>query len=105
MFDTDKNIVDIAFGREVNRPSRRIAEKSLTDIFSAEYYLHTGELSNNRLLFSRIFIFANVKKSNLRMFDSLFFQCNDDSATLFHCTKSQFTEFMNIRIIRKDLFD
>ena len=28
----------IAFGRELNPPSRRIAEKSLTEIFPAEYF-------------------------------------------------------------------
>ena len=34
---------DMAFGREINRPSRRITEKSLTDISSAEYYSCRGE--------------------------------------------------------------
>ena len=95
---------DIAFGRKVNRPSRRMAEKSLPEIFPDEHCLPTAELSNGRPLFSRIFIFGNVKKSNRRMFDSLFFRCNDDSAPL-SCTESQFTEFIKVRIIRKGLFD
>ena len=51
---------DIAFGREVNRTSCRIAEICL-----AENCLRTAELPNSRLLFSRIFIFANVENSNL----------------------------------------
>ena len=73
---------DIEFVREINWPSRRIAEKSLTEIFPVKYYLRTAELPNGRQLFSRIFIFANVEKSNRRMFDSLFFRFNEDSATL-----------------------
>ena len=87
---------DIALGREVNRPSRRIAEKSLTEIFPAEFCLRTAKLSNDRPLFSRIYILANVKMSNRRMFDSLFFRCNADSATLFHGTESQFTELIKV---------
>ena len=70
------NIRDIAFGREVNRLSRRITEKSFNEIFPAEYYLRTAESPNGRPLFSRIFILANVEKLNRKMFDSLFIQFN-----------------------------
>ena len=63
---------DRAFGREVNRTSRQVAEKSLTEIFPAEYCLRTVELPNGRPLFSWIFIFANVEECNRRMFDSFF---------------------------------
>ena len=38
--------------------------------FFGRYCLRTAELSNSRPPFSRIFIFANVKKLSRRMFDS-----------------------------------
>ena len=58
--------------------TEHLAEKSIgrldewpknysTDIFSAEYYLRTAELSNGQLPFPQISIFVNDKKSNLRM--------------------------------------
>ena len=50
-FSALRNAGDIAFGREINRLSRRIAEKSLTENFPAEYCLRTAELSNDRPLF------------------------------------------------------
>ena len=70
----------------------------------AGYCLRTAELPNGRPLFSQIFIFANVEKSNWRMFDSLFFRFNDNSATLFYCTESQYTEFIKVRIICRGFF-
>ena len=60
-FFHEAHLGDVALGREVNRPSRRIAEKSLTEIFPAEYCLRSAELSNGRPLFFRIFTFANVE--------------------------------------------
>ena len=64
----------IAFSRQLNRPPRRITEKSLAESFPAECWSWTAELSNGRLPFSRIFIFADLEKSNQILFDSLFFR-------------------------------
>ena len=84
---TEPSNRDLAFGRYINRPSRRIAEKSLTEIFPAEYCLRTVELSNCRPPFSRIFIFANVKKSNRRMLDSFFLGAMTIRPRYFTATK------------------
>ena len=94
----------IAFGRQWNRLPRRNTERSLAESFPAECWSWTAELSNGRLPFSRIFIFADLEKSNQLLFDSLFFRCNDDSATLCYCTEIQFAKSMKVRIIRKSLF-
>ena len=43
-------------------------------------------------------------KSRIEECSILFFRFNNDSATLFYCTESQFIQFIKVRIIRKGLF-
>ena len=63
---------DTAFGREVNRPSRRIAEKSLAEIFSAEYCLRNRKKSHGAMsgeyggwgIVTVLFLAKNSRTSN-----------------------------------------
>ena len=51
------------------------------------------------------FFNLQMLKSRIDECSILFFRCNDDLATLFHCSESKFTEFMEVRITRRGLFD
>ena len=51
------------------------------------------------------FSYLRMLKSRIEEYSIVFFRCNADSATLFHCTESQLTEFIKDRITRRGLFD
>ena len=55
-------------GREENRRFRKIAEKSLTEIFPAEYYLHIAEWLIT--IFANFYIFEcwKVESKNVRLY-------------------------------------
>ena len=50
------------------------------------------------------FSYFRMLKSRIEECSILFFRFNNDSATLFYCTESQFIQFIKVRIIRKGLF-